>query len=118
MKRYFREELINRIDEIIPFRCLDREDVERILRKMLDEISLNLRDQYGMALRVSPEAEELIARKGFSVQYGVRELRRTVERLVLSPLSSLVLNGRFKKGGAWRVTAKDDLISIESEGKE
>lgn len=113
LRRYFREELINRIDEIIPFRHLDQEDVKRILRIMLDEISLNLKAPYGVALSFSPDAEDLITRLGYSPKYGVRELRRTLDRLVLSPLSSLALSGKVKGERFWRVVQKEGSIVVE-----
>jgi len=113
LRRYFREELINRIDEIIPFRHLDQEDVKRILSIMLDEISLNLKAQYGVALSFSPDAEDLITRLGYSPKYGVRELRRTLDRLVLSPLSSLALSGKVKGERFWRVVQKEGSLVVE-----
>ena len=113
LRKHFREELINRIDEIILFHHLAEGDVRRILRLMLDEIAADLKDQHGTTVSFSPEAEDLIVQEGYSPQYGVRELRRTVERLVLSPLSSLALTGRLREERTWRVAEREGRISME-----
>jgi len=113
LRKHFREELINRIDEIILFHHLREGDIRRILRLMLDEIIVNLKDQHGITVSFSLEAEDLILKEGYSPQFGVRELRRTVERLVLSPLSSLALTGRFKDEQFWRVVERKGNIAIE-----
>ena len=108
----FRKEFLNRIEEIIIFRPLDKEDVRIILKPMLDKISENLQEKYYVSLQVSKEAEELIIQKGYSSQYGVRELKRTLNRLLQIPLSKLILSGELRKHKAWQVTCKGDTISI------
>lgn len=117
LKKYFRAELINRIDEIVLFRQLSQGDVKSILKRMLDDISLNLKGQHGITITFSPGVEDLVVAEGFSPQYGVRELRRAVERLVLSPLSSLALSGRLKEGRSWRVAQQEGSVSVEPQEK-
>lgn len=111
LKRYFRPELINRIDEQIVFRPLGKGDSMGILRIMLGEIVGGLSKQ-GVLLQVTEEAEEYLILKGYSSQFGARELRRTVERLVQAPLSNLIVSGELMKHKSWRVVCGDDGISI------
>ena len=111
----FRKEFLNRIDEIIIFRTLDKEDVRIILKPMVDKISESLQEKYNVSLQVSEEAEELIIQKGYSGQYGVRELKRTLDRLMQIPLSKLILSGELRKHNSWQVACKGDTISILPE---
>ena len=103
VKARFRAEFINRVDEQIVFRPLSEEDARRILRPMLDAIAEELRKRHNVTLHVSEEAEQALAQAGYSPEYGVRELQRTVERLVQAPLSGLILSGRLKEHDAWQV---------------
>jgi ATP-dependent Clp protease ATP-binding subunit ClpA len=100
-RRFFRPELLNRVDEVVVFQPLDREAVRRILRPILDEIAASLRLKHGAELEVSPEAEAFLAEEGYSAAHGARELHRTVDRLVGSPLSALVLSGHLVRHPRW-----------------
>ncbi len=111
----FREEFLNRIDEIIIFRTLDSEAVRKILKPMINKISENLQEKYGVLLQISKEAEELIIQKGYSSQYGVRELKRTLDRLMQIPLSKLILSGELRKHKSWHVECEGNTISILPE---
>jgi ATP-dependent Clp protease ATP-binding subunit ClpC len=100
-RRFFRPELLNRVDEVVVFQPLDRGAVRRILRPILDEIAASLRQKHGATLEVSPEAEAFLAEEGYSAENGARELHRTVDRLVGTPLSALVLSGRLAQHPRW-----------------
>ncbi|HNY10214.1 MAG TPA: ATP-dependent Clp protease ATP-binding subunit [Candidatus Wallbacteria bacterium] len=108
----FRPEFINRINEMIFFKKLGEEDVIEILRPILNSIIENLRNQYGAVLRFDKMSERVIANSGYSEEYGVRELRRTVERMVEAPISRLILNGRMARGSSWKVSCADEYLSI------
>ncbi|MDD5311457.1 MAG: ATP-dependent Clp protease ATP-binding subunit [Dehalococcoidia bacterium] len=112
VRKRFRTEFINRIDEQIVFRPLSREDIKKIAQPMLAEIGENLQKQYKVTLQFSDEAEDFLAEAGYGIQYGARELRRTIERLVQAPLSRLILSGELKKHGYWRVVCSGEVISI------
>jgi ATP-dependent Clp protease ATP-binding subunit ClpC len=112
LMRYFRPEFINRIDEQIVFRALDENDIRRILRPMLDRIRARLQQQHGVLLEASADAEELIARTGYSSAFGARELRRTVEQLLEAPLSQLVLEGRLAQHKRWQVSVENGQVRI------
>jgi ATP-dependent Clp protease ATP-binding subunit ClpC len=100
--KHFRVEFLNRIDELILFRPLDEGDVRKILEPMLADIASNLQKQHQIAWSVDEEAETFIVHAGYNSQYGARELRRTVEKLVQVPLSQLILSGKIKEHQAWR----------------
>jgi ATP-dependent Clp protease ATP-binding subunit ClpC len=112
VKARFRAEFINRVDEQIVFRPLSEEDARRILRPMLEAISEELRKRHNVTLHVSEEAEQALARAGYSPEYGVRELQRTVERLVQAPLSGLILSGRLKEHDAWQVVRGEQGLIV------
>jgi ATP-dependent Clp protease ATP-binding subunit ClpC len=112
VKARFRAEFINRVDEQIVFRPLSEEDARRILRPMLEAISEELRKRHNVTLHVSEEAEQALAQAGYSPEYGVRELQRTVERLVQAPLSGLILSGRLKEHNSWQVVRGEQGLVV------
>jgi len=112
VKKYFRGEFVNRIDEIIAFQPLNEEDLRKILKPMLEEICENIQKQHKVILRVGEEVEKFVAQAGYSSQYGARELRRTVERLIQIPLSGLILSGELKKHAQWQVVVREEGLSI------
>jgi len=112
LKKRFRPEFINRIDEVIVFQSLNQRDVRKILNPILDEICENLERQHDIKLQIAEEAGEFVARTGFSPEYGVRELRRTVEKFIQAPLSSLILSGGLKRHAEWQIVCKDESLSI------
>lgn len=115
--KYFRPELLNRIDEQIVFKSLSEDMVQKILMPMLEKISTDLKTRYGVGLRFSEEAEAFLAEKGYSLQYGVRELRRTVEKYVQIPLSNMILSGKFKEHNSWLAVLENETIIFRpSEG--
>ena len=116
--KFFRAEFINRIDEQIVFRSLDEGDVRIILKPMLEDINQNLQKQVQVTLQVKEEAEKFLAHAGYSPQYGVRELRRTVERLIQAPLSQLILSGEIKKYKNWQVICSGEVLSIVPRERE
>ena len=112
VKARFRAEFVNRVDEQIVFRPLSEEDARRILRPMLDAIAEELRKRHSVTLHVSEEAEQALAKAGYSPEYGVRELQRTVERLVQAPLSGLILSGKLKEHDAWQVVRGEQGLVV------
>lgn len=112
VKKRFRPEFINRIDELIVFQSLSEESVRRILHPMLDEICGNLEKHHKVKLQIGEEVERFVAQAGYNPQYGVRELHRTVEELIQAPLSSLILSGEIKQHTSWQIVRKDQGLSI------
>ncbi len=112
IKHFFRPEFINRIDEQIVFQPLRENNVMEILKAILNEIFEDIKERYNITLLVTEEAMKYIAHKGYSPEYGVRELRRTVERLIQIPLSNMILSGELKEHNSWQAVCSDEGISI------
>jgi ATP-dependent Clp protease ATP-binding subunit ClpC len=107
LKRVFRPEFINRVDETIVFHSLTSENIRQIVDLMLNGVRKNVKQQ-GMELEVSEPVMEKLAGEGFDPQYGARPLRRAVQRLIEDPLAEEVLLGRFSPG---------DIIRAELDGE-
>ncbi len=107
LKETFRPEFLNRIDEIIIFHTLTKEDVRQIVDLQLEEISARLVEQ-GLTIHLSAEARNWLADKGYDPQFGARPLRRTLQRYVESPLSKRLLKGEFRAGDTVLITVVPD----------
>ena len=114
LKRTFRPEFLNRIDDIIVFHPLGREELEQIIELMLKNLRKQLEEQ-GIKLEISAEAKEVIYKEGYDPLFGARPLRRAIQRLVENPLSDEILRGRFRSGDLIRVTAEDNQLKFEKE---
>ncbi len=110
--KHFRPEFINRVSEQIIFRSLGQADVQRILKPMLEEIQQSLEKQYQVTLQIDEQIEIYIARAGYHPQYGVRELRRVVEKLVQIPLSELILAGKLAKASHWQLVQQGKALEF------
>ena len=104
LRQSFRPELINRIDEIIVFRSLTGEQLVQITRLLLDRLARRLRAQQ-IEVEFDEDAIQLLAREGFDPEFGARPLRRTIQRLVETELSRMVLSGALDPGSRVRVGA-------------
>lgn len=109
LRRTFRPEFLNRIDEIIVFHSLTRDDIKKIVDIMLREIQGELKERE-MSLVVTDRAKEFLVDKGFDREYGARPLRRAIQRYVENPLSEEVLKGRFKEGTTVYADVRDGEI--------
>jgi ATP-dependent Clp protease ATP-binding subunit ClpC len=114
LKRTFRPEFVNRVDEIIIFNDLTVEDVERIVDLPMGEIAGRLAEQ-GLEVKLTDAARRWLAREGFDPQFGARPLRRALQRYVESPLSVRLLHGDFKSGDTVIVDAGEQGLSFERQ---
>jgi ATP-dependent Clp protease ATP-binding subunit ClpC len=112
LRRTFRPEFLNRLDEIIVFRPLTNEQIKLIVGILIERVRRELRGQ-NMDFEVSEAAKELLAREGFDPTFGARPLRRAIQRLVEDPLSDELLRGEFASGDTVVVDARDDQIVFE-----
>jgi ATP-dependent Clp protease ATP-binding subunit ClpC len=113
LKRSFRPELLNRIDEIIVFHALSREQVKHIVDLEIKRPAEQLKSR-GMGLELTEAAKELLAEKGYDPALGARPLRRTIQRMVEDPLSEKVLWKEFRPGQTVVVDARDGEIVFTS----
>src|SRR5437762_1408487 len=94
MERNFRPEFLNRVDDIIVFRGLTKEDLKHIIDIELKKVSKRLKEK-SLTLVMSDEAKELLIERGTSLEFGARPLRRAIEHLLEDPLSEKLLRGEF-----------------------
>ncbi|CAN5582349.1 ATP-dependent Clp protease ATP-binding subunit [soil metagenome] len=99
LKRHFRPEFLNRIDEVIVFHELTREEVKAIVKFMIHRIAVQLESQ-DVTIELTDAAEDLLARKGYDPTLGARPLRRAIQRLVEDPMSEKILWKEYEAGDA------------------
>ena len=113
MKKDFRPEFLNRIDETIVFHALTREDVKNIVDLMIKRVKDQLRSK-DLEMELSDSAKDLLAERGYDPALGARPLRRTIQRLVEDPLSEKLLYKEFRAGQTIIIDARDGEIVFES----
>ncbi len=106
LKRSFRPEFLNRIDEVIVFHALNKQQITKIVDIMLKDLEKQLQDN-DIQIEVTAAAKELIANRGFDLDFGARPLRRAIQRLIENPLSEEMLRGKFTHGGTVHIDAKE-----------
>ena len=108
LRRVFRPEFINRLDSVIVFRSLSKEDITQIVELELDKVAQRL-EEHAIVLKAQPQALEKLADLGFDPEMGARPLRRVIQQKVEDPLSDALLAGEFED---------HDVIMIKLEGDE
>ncbi len=112
LRDVFRPEFLNRIDEIVEFEPLSREQLAEIVELQLERLRARLAE-LGLTLELTPAAKELVAEAGWDPAYGARPLKRALQRLVENPLAKELLEGRFAEGDAVLVDARDGELVFE-----
>ncbi len=114
LKKQFRPEFINRIDEIIVFHKLNDTEIESIIDIMLKEVTERLK-QNNMEIKIDKSVKDLIAKKGVDKAYGARPLRRTIQNELEDRLAEEILDGNLKSGDKAKVIAKDNKILVKEQ---
>src|SRR6187397_1268875 len=112
LKKSFRPEFLNRIDEVIVFHSLSQEDVKQIVDLMMKRVTEQLKAK-DLEIELTDAAKTLLAEQGYDPALGARPLRRTIQRLVEDPLSEKILHKEFRAGETVFVDAADDEIVFE-----
>jgi ATP-dependent Clp protease ATP-binding subunit ClpB len=112
LRNHFRPEFLNRVDDIIVFRQLSREDLVHIVDLQLARLAEMLAHRH-IALEVTPEAKALIATEGYDPVYGARPLKRVIQRLLQNPIALQLLEGNFHDGDTVRVTRRGQELQFE-----
>ena len=112
LKREFRPEFINRIDEIIVFHKLNDEEISKIIELMLNEVKNRMKAQK-YEIEFSPKVKELIAKKGIDKAFGARPLKRTIQNLVEDKIAEAILDGVVKKGKEAKLDCEEDEVVIK-----
>ena len=114
LKKTFRPEFLNRVEGIIVFKALTREEIEQIVTLELDKIRERL-DEYQIELKATDEAQDFLAQEGYSTEFGARHLRRVIQRLVEDPLSEKLLSGEFQPGDVVVADVEDGEIALRAQ---
>ena len=112
LKKVFRPELLNRVDEVIVFHDLTAEEIGQIVDLMMGMLREHL-VQHGIGITLAPEARELLTKQGFDPAMGARPLRRAIQRLVEDPLSEQILAGHWKAGDVIEVAVSDGKVDFK-----
>jgi ATP-dependent Clp protease ATP-binding subunit ClpB len=114
VRQHFRPEFLNRIDEIVIFEPLTREQTGTIVDIQLQRVSDRLHDR-NIELRVTPAAREWLATRGYDPVYGARPLKRLIQREVLDSLAMKLLNGDLHDGEVVTISASDAGLAFQAE---
>lgn len=112
LKKSFRPEFLNRIDEVIVFHSLEQEHIEQIVSLMTDDLRKRLREQ-SIDFVLSEEAKKILAKEGFDPAYGARPLRRAIQRHIEDKLSEELLKGSISKGDTVNIDAEDGKLVVK-----
>ena len=117
LKRTFRPEFLNRIDEVIVFHALTREQIKDIVDLMVKPVVKQLAER-DITLKLSTEAKEVLAREGFDPVFGARPLRRSIQRLIENPISEELLNGTLIPNTTIMANVQNDQLVFEPVTKD
>ncbi len=117
LKKTFRPEFINRVDEIIVFKNLTMEDVEQIVDLQMAEVQERLAE-YEIEVTLTPEAKHWLAEQGYDPQFGARPLRRAIQRYVENPLSVRILQGTLRAGDQVIVGVDEEGLTFQTAEAE
>ena len=113
VKRHFRPEFLNRIDEMIVFHALTSNDLKQIVTVLMDTVVKRLGDM-GLSLEISPAAMDLLVKEGSDFSMGARPLKRAIQRLIEDPISDLILQGNAPEGAIIKADVEDEHIVVKA----
>ena len=113
VKRHFRPEFLNRIDEMIVFHALTSNDLKQIVTILMDTVVKRLGDM-GLSLEISPAAMDLLVKEGSDFSMGARPLKRAIQRLIEDPISDLILQGNAPEGSIIKADVEDEHIVVKA----
>ena len=113
VKRHFRPEFLNRIDEMIVFHALTSNDLKQIVTILMDTVVKRLGDM-GLSLEISPAAMDLLVKEGSDFSMGARPLKRAIQRLIEDPISDLILQGNAPEGAIIKAEVEDEHIVVKA----
>jgi ATP-dependent Clp protease ATP-binding subunit ClpB len=108
---HFKPEFINRLDDIVEFHSLDRDQIGTIVELQVDRLVARVRER-GIEVELSEEARVLLGDLGYDPTYGARPLKRTIQKRLVDPLALAILEGRFREGDTVAVEAVDGDLTL------
>ncbi len=115
LRRHFRPEFLNRVDDIVVFRPLSREDIESIVALQIARLRSMVAAR-GLVLDVTPDAMRWVGEQGYEPAYGARPLKRVIQRELQNPIALAILEGDYQEGDTIRVIREDDGLGFERVG--
>ena len=115
VKKIFKPEFINRIDDIIVFHKLTKDEISKILDLNIREIKKRTKDNLQIDFKIDKSAKDLILEKGYKDEFGARELKRTLTSMLTDLIAEEKLKGEIHTGDNLSITAKDDKLVINKE---
>ena len=117
LNKTFRPEFLNRIDEVIVFKSLTKEEIKKIASLIINNEVKKLLEERKIDLGTTEEIKELLTKEGYDSNFGARPLRRAIERLIENPISEKLLAGEFEEGDCILIKAKDGKIMFSKKKK-
>ncbi|WP_366923296.1 ATP-dependent Clp protease ATP-binding subunit [Metallumcola ferriviriculae] len=114
LRKSFRPEFLNRVDETIVFHSLSKEQIKEIVGLMLEELNQRLKEQE-LTIEATPQAKEILADEGYDEEYGARPLRRAILKLVEDPISEGLLEGWYQAGDTLRMTVDKGKVKVDKK---
>jgi ATP-dependent Clp protease ATP-binding subunit ClpB len=111
VRKSFRPEFLNRLDDLIVFRRLAREQMEQIVDIQLELFRKRL-ERRGLAVNISPQAKAFLVEQGWDPQYGARPLKRAIQRFIEDELAKRILGGEFKQGDTIAIGREGDTLTF------
>ena len=120
VKKGFKPEFINRIDEIIVFRQLSKEEIGKIVNIMISDLNKRAKEATGISITLTASAKRYITDRGFDPKYGARPLRRAIQREIEDAVTDKILSGKIKEKDTINISAKDNKLefTIKKKGKK
>jgi ATP-dependent Clp protease ATP-binding subunit ClpC len=115
LKRLFKPEFLNRIDETIVFRVLNKDDMTKIVSIMTNALVKRCKDQMNLTLQIRPAVKKYIVEKAYDPKFGARPLRRKIQTDIEDVLAEEILSGKFKNKETIIVSVKNDKIVFEGK---
>ncbi|MCK4463049.1 MAG: ATP-dependent Clp protease ATP-binding subunit [Candidatus Omnitrophica bacterium] len=112
VKKVFKPEFLNRVDDIIVFRSLTKEDLYRIIELEIDEVKARLKER-SVNIELAKSAKDFLIEKGFDKVFGARPLKRTIQRFLEDPLAQEIISGKIKSGSIVKIEAKFDHLEFK-----
>ena len=117
LKEQFRPEFLNRVDEIVVFQELTREEIRKIVDLMLKEVTAQMKEK-GVGLSVSEAAKDQLAKEGYDPKFGARPLRKTIQRRIEDPLADMYLTGKFTNAEKISVGFRKEQFTFDVKEKK
>ena len=113
IQQTFKPEFVNRLDQIIIFNQLTKEQISQVVDLEIKKVAKNLEENRNLKLEISQEAKELIAKLGYDPQFGARPLKRVIQNNILDKIALMIIEGKIKEGGTIMVNGRKNQFSLK-----